>query len=158
MYEIKMYNKVICKIVDGTEQIADDATSQTEYGISTYSLDDLLLVSDASALTLATYLLDLYKEPAYRFDTISTIYNPLASADQVTLSGLDISDVVEITKTYATGTPSSVSDQYSIENIKHTITPSSHTVEYGLAVADLLYPFTLDSAIFGIMDSTNALT
>lgn len=153
-----LYNKVVCNIVGGNEQIADDAASQTEYGISTYSLHDLLLSTDASALTLANYLLNLYKEPEYRFDTISSIYNALTPADQVTLSGLDISDVIEITRTYATGTPSSVTDQYSIENIKHTITPSSHTVQFGLAVADLLYPFTLDSTIYGTLNSTNALT
>jgi hypothetical protein len=118
----------------------------------------LLLVDDAAALTLATDLLDRYKLPEYRFDKLQTIYNPLSSGDQGTLTAVDIADVVSITRTYPTGTPASVTKQYSIENIRHVISPSSHTVEYGLAVADLVYPFILDDAEFGVMDSTNALT
>jgi hypothetical protein len=82
----------------------------------------------------------------------------LSTGNQGTLTAIEIADVVSITRTYPTGTPASVTKEYSIENIRHMITPSSHTVEYGLAVADLLYPFTLDDAEFGVMDSTNALT
>jgi hypothetical protein len=117
-----------------------------------------LLVDDAAALTLATDLLDRYKLPEYRFDKLQTIYNPLNSVKQADLTAIDIADVVSITRTYPTGTPASVTKEYSIENIRHVISPSSHTVEFGLAVADLVYPFTLDDATFGVMDSTNALT
>jgi hypothetical protein len=152
-----LYNKVVCQVEGGTDQIANDVASQTEYGISTLSLSGLLLVDDAAALTLATDLLDRYKLPEYRFDKLQTIYNPLNSTKQQTLTAVDIADVVSITRTYTTGTPASVTKEYSIENIRHVITPSSHTVEFGLAVADLVYPFTLDDATLGVMDSTNAL-
>lgn len=153
-----LYNKVVCQVEGGTDQIANDLASQTEYGISTLNLSGLLLVDDAAALTLATDLLDRYKEPEYRFDRIQTIYNPLSSANQVVLTAVDIADVVRITRTYPTGTPATVTKDYSIENIRHVITPSSHTVEYGLAVADLVYAFILDDSLYGVMDSTNALT
>jgi hypothetical protein len=72
---------------------------------------------------------------------LQTIYNRLGAADQGTLTGLDIADVVSITRTYPTGTPASVTKEYSIENIRHVISSSSHTVEFGLAVADLVDPF-----------------
>jgi hypothetical protein len=153
-----LYNKVVCAVEGGTDQIANDVASQTEYGISTLSLSGLLLVDDAAALTLAADLLDRYKEPEYRFDRIQTIYNPLSSANQVVLTAVDIADVVRITRTYPTGTPATVTKDYSIENIRHIISPSSHTVEYGLAVADLVYAFILDDSLYGVMDSTNALT
>lgn len=153
-----LYNKVVCTVEGGTDQIANDVGSQTEYGISTLSLSGLLLVDDAAALTLAADLLDRYKEPEYRFDRIQTIYNPLSSANQVVLTAVDIADVVRITRTYPTGTPATVTKDYSIENIRHVISPSSHTVEYGLAVADLVYAFILDDSLYGVMDSTNALT
>jgi hypothetical protein len=153
-----LYNKVVCQVEGGTDQVANDVASQTEYGISTLNLSGLLLVDDAAALTLATDLLDRYKEPEYRFDRIQTIYNPLGSGDQQTLTGVDLADVVRITRTYPTGTPASVTKDYSIENIRHVISPSSHTVEYGLAVADLVYAFILDDSLYGVMDSTNALT
>jgi hypothetical protein len=153
-----LYNKVVCSVEGGTDQIANDVGSQTEYGISTLNLSGLLLVDDAAALVLAVDLLDKYKEPEYRFDRIQTIYNPLGSGDQVTLTAVDIADVVRITRTYPTGTPATVTKDYSIENIRHVISPSSHTVEYGLAVADLVYAFLLDDSLYGVMDSTNALT
>ena len=153
-----LYNKVVCQVEGGTDQVANDVGSQTEYGISTLNLSGLLLVDDAAALTLAADLLDRYKEPEYRFDRIQTIYNPLSSGDQVTLTAVDLADVVRITRTYPTGTPATVTKDYSIENIRHVISPSSHTVEYGLAVADLVYAFILDDSLYGVMDSTNALT
>jgi hypothetical protein len=153
-----LYNKVVCTVEGGTDQTVNDVASQTEYGISTLNLSGLLLVDDAAALTLATDLLDRYKLPEYRFDKLQTIYNPLSTGNQGTLTAIEIADVVSITRTYPTGTPASVTKEYSIENIRHVITPSSHTVEYGLAVADLVYPFTLDDATLGVMDSTNALT
>jgi hypothetical protein len=153
-----LYNKVVCSIEGGTDQTANDVASQIEYGISTLNLSGLLLVDNAAAFTLATELLDRYKLPEYRFDKLQTIYNRLGAVDQATLTAIDIADVVSITRTYPTGTPASVTKQYSIENIRHVITPSLHTVEYGLAVADLVYAFVLDDAVFGVMDSTNALT
>ena len=153
-----LYNKVVCSVEGGTDQTVNDVASQTEYGISTLNLSALLLSDDAAALTLATDLLNRYKLPEYRFDKLETIYNPLSSGNKGLLTALDLADVVSITRTYPTGTPASVTKEYSIENIRHVITPSSHTVEFGLAVADLVYPFTLDDATFGVMDSTNALT
>lgn len=153
-----LYNKVVCAVVGGTDQIANDAASQSEYGIATLSLSDLLLVDDAAALTLAQDLLDKYKLPEYRFDKLQTIYNPLSAGNQAVLTGIELSETVSVTRTYPVGTPASVTKEYSIENIRHVITPSSHTVEFGLAVADIVYPFTLDNTTFGVMDSTNALT
>ena len=152
-----LYNKVVCTVEGGTDQTVNDVASQTEYGISTLNLSGLLLADDAAALTLATDLLDRYKLPEYRFDKLQTIYNPLNSVKQATLTALDLGDVVSITRTYPTGTPSSVTKEYSIEMVRHTISPSAHTVEFNLAVADLVYPFTLDDATLGVMDSTNAL-
>lgn len=152
-----LYNKVVCTIEGGTDQTVNDVASQTEYGISTLNLSGLLLADDAAALTLATDLLDRYKLPEYRFDKLQTIYNPLSSVNQDILTAVDLGDVISITRTYPTGTPASVTKEYSIEMVKHTISPNSHTVEFNLAVADLVYPFTLNDATFGVMDSTNAL-
>jgi hypothetical protein len=114
-------------------------------------------VDDAAANTLAADLLSRYKEPVYRFDKLQTIYNMLDVGQQTDVTNLEIANVLEITRTYPTGSPASVTLPYSIESIKHSITPSDHRVEIGLAVADLLYAFILDDATFGILDSTNAL-
>ena len=153
-----LYNKVVASVEGGTDQTANDVASQTEYGISTLNLSGLLLVDDAAANTLAADLLSRYKEPVYRFDKLQTIYNMLDVGQQTDVTNLEIADVLEITRTYPIGSPASVTLPYSVESIKHSITPSDHRVEIGLAVADLLYAFILDDATFGILDSTNALT
>jgi hypothetical protein len=153
-----LYNKVVCSIEGGTEQVANDVTSQANYGVSTLNLSGLLLVDNAAALTLAQDLLENYKEPEYRFDKLQTIYNPLSTGNQQTLTGLEVSDIVSITRSYPTGTPASVTKNYSIESIRHTISPSDHRVEYGLAVADLVYALILDDAVFGTLSTTNALS
>ena len=152
-----LYNKVVCSIEGGTDQVANDVTSQTNYGVSTLSLSGLLLSTNAAALALAQDLLSRYKEPEYRFDKLQTIYNPLSTANQRVLTGLDVADIVSITRSYPTGTPATVTKNYSIENIRHIITPSDHRVEYGLAVADLVFALILDDAVFGTISTTNAL-
>lgn len=153
-----LYNKVITQIVDGTEQVADDIASQSEYGISTLSLSDLLLATDADALELAENLLEKYKQPQYRFDRLRSEYMTLDTATQNVLTNLEISDVVEITRSYNTGTPSSVSLVYAVEAITHVISPSGHVVEYGLSPTELLYPLTLDDPTLGQLDTVNVLS
>jgi hypothetical protein len=152
-----LYNKVIAQRVGGTPQVADDTDSQTEFGITTLTLTDLLLDDDTAAGELADDLLARYSEPEYRFDRLQTIYNNLTAAQQLTLSTLEIGDVIEITRTYPVGTPASVTKAASIEAISHTITPSSHVIEFGLAVTDVLSELILDDPVFGQLSSTNAL-
>lgn len=152
-----LYNKVTATIIDGADQTANDVASQTEFGVSTLNLSGLLLSTDAAAATLASQLLDRYSEPQYRFDRLQCLYNGLSSPKQFSITSLDLADVVSITRTYPTGSPASVTESYSIEAIRHSITPTEHRVELQLAVADLVFPFTLDDAVYGVMDSTNAL-
>lgn len=153
-----LYNKVITSITDGTEQIADDAASQSEYGISTLSLSNLLLSTDAAALALAQDLLSKYKQPQYRFDRMRSELHALTTGQQATLNSLEMSEIVNITRSYNTGTPSSVALDFAIEAVSHSITPSGHTIELGLSYVTLLTPFILNDAIQGRLDENNALS
>lgn len=153
-----LYNRVACTVIGGTEQVADDAASQTEFGIATLALSDLLLASDAGALALAEDLLRLYSEPQYRFDTMLVTYADKTSGQRATLNGIDISDMIEVTRTYRNGTPASVTKPYTIERIQHKITPNEHTVQYNLSQTIILSPLILDDPVFGLLDSFNALT
>ena len=153
-----LYNRVQTATETGAVQSADDAASQTEFGVSTLSLTNLLLDSDASAQTLADKLLDIYKQPAYRFDDLRLVVSALNSGDRATVLGLEIGDVISISRTFATGTPASVTQDYGIERITHQITPSQHIVTLGLYVADLVFPFVLNDSEYGVLDARNALT
>jgi len=153
-----LFNRVQVTREGGTVQAADDATSQTEFGIATLALTNSLLASDPACLTLADKLLANYKEPVYRFDDLQLMVSSMSSIDRDTVLGIEMGDVVTITRTFATGTPLSVSEDYGVERIKHQILPDRHVVQLGLFVADLVFPFELDDIVFGILDADNALT
>lgn len=153
-----LYNKVIATIVSGTPQTANDIASQTEYGISTLSLSDLLLSTDAAALTLAESLLDLYKEPTYRFDNMLLNVSAQSAGDRVILNQLELGDTITVERNYESGTPATVSKYQTVERMTRVLTPNSHRLEIAMADAYILYPFTLDDAVYGVMDSSNALT
>jgi hypothetical protein len=153
-----LYNRVQAYIEGGTVQTSEDLASQTDYGISTLTFDDLLLSTDAQALALTADLLDAYAVPEFRFDDLQVKVSASSSVDRATVIGLDMGDVVQITRSFDTGSPASVTDLYGIDSIVHSITANSHTVKLGLYNTSILFPFLLDDAEFGVMNSTNALT
>jgi hypothetical protein len=152
-----LYNRVQVTRVSGTVQEVDNLTSQAEYGISTYAIDNVLLATDSDALALANNLLTLYANPEYRFDAMTVMVSNLSVANRNIVNALDIGQVISITRSYSTGTPASVTALYAIERINHTILPSLHSVEFGLRQTDLLFQFILNDATYGVLDSTNAL-
>lgn len=152
-----LYNKVVVTRETGAPQVSNDAASQTEYGISTLSLSNLLLADDTAALTLANDLLNLYAEPAYRFDNMALMVSSFASGDRLTCNQLELNDTITVERNYQTGTPASVSKYQNVERLRHVITPSSHRLEIAMSDAYILNVFLLDDTTFGVMDTDNAL-
>ena len=153
-----LYNRVITSKEGGTEYIEDDAASQTDYGIQTYSLTGLLLENDSDAEALATELLDKYKVPTYRFDDMQFALNGLSLSNQTTLASLDIGDNIKIIRTFATGSPLTVELYYQVERLSHDITTGQHTCTIGLGtLKTLIYNFILDDAEYGQLSTSNAL-
>lgn len=153
-----LYNKVVVTREAGTPQVSNDAASQTEYGISTLSLNNLLLADDAAALTLADDLLNLYAEPAYRFDNMTLLVSSFASGDRLICNQLELGDTITVERNYQTGSPATVSKYQIVERLRHVVTPSSHRLEIAMSDAHILNPFILDDVLFGVMDTDNALT
>ena len=152
-----LYNRIQATVQGGAVQVADDAASQAEFGITTLALPDLLLQSNDEALTLADYLVALYAEPQYRFDNVGVLVSALSAPDRDIVNALELQDVVEITRSYSTGSPASVTELYKVERLSHTITAGEHRVTVGLFNTEILFQLVLDDAIFGVLDSTNAL-
>ena len=152
-----LFNRIQATIQGGTVQVANNATSQTEFGITTLALPDLLLQSDSEALTLANYLVALYAEPQYRFDDLGLITSAMSAPNRDAVNALELQDVVEVTRTYATGSPASVTELYAVERLTHLITAGEHRVTVGLFNTEILFQLVLDDAVFGTLDGTNAL-
>jgi hypothetical protein len=153
-----LYNRIVTSKEGGIEYVEDDATSQTSFGIQTYSLTGLLLNEDSDAEQLATELLDKYKNPVYRFDDMQFVFNSLSTSNQTTMASLDIGDNIKIVRTFATGSPLTVELYYQVERLSHDITTGQHTCTIGLgSLKTLIYNFILDDATFGTLSTSNAL-
>jgi hypothetical protein len=63
-----------------------------------------------------------------------------------------------VSKEFSAGSPTTVNQTLVVEAVRHTISANSHTVDLSLAPYRLLYELILDDSVFGILDSTNALT
>jgi hypothetical protein len=139
----------------GTAQVVSDATSQTQFGVQSYSLDNVPLATQAAGSALAANILAKYKNPVFRFDEISTSLQACGTAIYSTLVTLDVGDIVSVTKTYQTGLPLSKTDNVYIESVSHDITPQDHRIRFGLGQANVLTNFildtsTLDNTLFGL--------
>ena len=152
-----LFNRIQATVEGGAVQVADDAVSQADFGISTYALPNLLLEDDSDAQTLATYLVGLYAEPQYRFDDLGLLISAFSSGNRNIINALELQNLVEITRTYTTGSPLSVTEYYQIERINHLITAGEHRVTLGLFNASIVQELILDDAVFGVLDSNNAV-
>lgn len=148
-----LYNRVIItREGGGTAQVAEDLTSQTDYGIQTLSLDNLLIADDSAALSLADYLVGIYSQPELRFSVIGVTLEDKNSSDQNEVLNLEINDIVKIVYT-----PNNVGDPIIqnalITGIRQEIGISYHKIifEFGRATS---IPFLLDDAEFGRLSGT----
>lgn len=157
--EETLYNRIVVTAIDSSYSgVAQDLTSQSRYGIKTLSISGLLF-SDDDALKLAQYYLNLYSAPSYRFNDMQLKFagQKVNTTNQAIIVALDLGSKIRIKKTYISGTPSSVTQDAAIELIKHHITPTIHEVQFSLAPALTVFPLVLDDAVYGLLDSTNAL-
>jgi hypothetical protein len=77
---------------------------------------------------------------------MDVLLNALTSAQQAQMAGLEIGDILSVTKTFATGTPATVTQNVVVESIRHSINPSTHRVTVGLGQVQLVLPFILDTS------------
>lgn len=156
----QLYNRVVCTPIDSVNPgVADDATSQAAYGVSALSLGGLLC-SDADAQIMADYLLPLYKDPQYRFDSVSLSFagSKVSVPTQQTIMALDLGSVIKVKKSFAVGTPNSLTQTLSLEGINHTITPIAHNITFRTAVRNIAYYWTLDDPTLGQISTDNAVS
>lgn len=152
-------NRVSVQIAGSTAvSVAQGTASQALYGIRSLSFSDLPLVDDAAGSALAQDLINLYQNPEVRFTGLSVNLNALSSAQQNTVAAIEIGDVINVSKEFAAGSPTTITKTVVVEAVRHSITANSHNINLTLAPVALLFPLTLDDPVFGLMDSTNALT
>ena len=147
-----LYNDIITESPAGGPFNASDSTSQALYQSQQYTATDLLNSSASEVEQLGQYLLGKYKNPVLRFTGLATQMAALTEAQQNAVLNLDLTDIATIEKNYVTGTPTSVTQTLIVSGVNHTITPLDHIIGFTFESVDANQYFTLDNAIFGILD------
>jgi len=145
-----LYNRVVIQRKSGTEQIVEDSSSQTFYGVASLSRTDLLMSTDLEATNKASALLARYKQPAYRFESITTDLNTISNSEALEVLSRELTDVIEVKFT-----PNGIGDRIEkygrIIGIEHQITRSGeHKVTFNLETLDFA-PIVLDDVVFGVL-------
>jgi hypothetical protein len=140
-------NRVAVQIDGGTaSSVASGTASQTQYGIKALSLTGVPLNTDAAGSALAASLLSRFQDPVVRFSEMDVLLGALTTAQQSTMAGLEIGDILSVTKQFAVGTPAIVTQNVVVESIRHSINPQQHRVTIGLGQVQLVIPFILNTS------------
>jgi hypothetical protein len=144
-----LYNYIVTESPAGGPFDASDSASQALYQSQQYSVTNLLNSSASEVEALGDYLLGKYKNPVLRFTGLSNQLAALSATDQDACLNLDLTEIASITKTFVTGSPSSVTQTVIVSGISHSITPQSHIQTLTFESTDGNQYLTLDDAIFG---------
>jgi len=148
----ELYNRVVISndqaIPD--EVTAEDATSQLLYGPRSYSQTGLLNNSVTELTYLADFLLTRFKEPQYRFDSLSVVLDTLTEAQQNEVLDLEIGDVVQVRFT-PSDIPPAIEQYVKIIGIGHGWSASEKRITLSLERLDFSI-FILDDTVFGVLD------
>lgn len=148
-----LYNYIVTQSPAGAAQINFDSTSIALYQSQNLSLTDLLNSTTAQVDALGEYLLGRYKDPVLRLTGLSTQLAALSTANQNICLTMDLTSIASITKSFVTGTPSSVTQTLIVSGVNHSIAPGSHIVTYTFESTDQNQYLTLNDTIFGTLDN-----
>ena len=148
-------NRVYIEALDGKTATDTDAASIAKYFTQSLSITNSLLHDQSEIDDLAAYLLE--PEPAPRYTSLTTTYSRLTEAERDDVTALDIGDTISITKDIPNLlTP--IESTLSIEGIQGNINVTSgHTITFYTSAAALVYALILDDAVYGQLDSNNAV-
>jgi hypothetical protein len=137
-------------VVGGTAT-ATDATSIATYGSFDVAYDTLLPDS-TQAQALADWLVSTYKDPTYRIDSVTVALHGCTDSQVAQVLALELGDNVGVAWT-PNSIGSAISQSVVIDQIEHHASPGvEHHVTFTLSQS--LAAFLLDSATFGILDSS----
>jgi hypothetical protein len=94
----ELYNRIVITNdqVFPDQAIAEDAASQAAYGPRSYTVDGLLNNDPDELQYLADFLLARFKEPQYRFSSLSVVMDILSESQQDEVLDLEIGDIVQV--------------------------------------------------------------
>ncbi len=149
-----LYNRALVNRVSGTEQAADNASSQDAYGVRTLAYTGLLFNSDSDSLNFAQYLVSRYGTPEVRISGLDVNLHALDATQAGNVAGTELGDVIQVV--YSPPGGGTAIDVFAVvDRISHEIGPQNHMVSFGLSAT--AQAFTLNDAVFGKLDGDYGL-
>lgn len=134
----------------GVEQVSVDLSSQGRYGIRTQAVSDVQLSSDGAVLSLADTLIDRYREPALRLESV--VDNAMRHGLWDRVLAREINDYAVVIES------ETETNQVSrIEGISHEIKDGTWTVSLAFSPTEVVVGGILDDGVLGLLDSTAIL-
>ena len=133
------------------EAFAEDAQSQLVYGPRSYTVDGLLNNSASDLQFLADFLLARFKEPQYRFSSLSVVLDILTEEQQNEVLDLEIGDITQVRFT-PSGIPPAIEQYVRVIGISHDWSTNEKRINLALERLDFSL-FILDDPVLGVLDS-----
>ena len=148
-----LYNRITLENADifPEQAFAEDATSQAVYGPRTLSQSGLLIQEPEQLQFLADFFLARYKEPQYRFETVTVVLDTLSTVNQDKVLDLEIGDIV-LVRFEPSDIPPAIEQYCRIIGINHDWTPGSKNISFSLERLDFAV-FILDDLVLGELDN-----
>ena len=148
-----LYNRIALSNADifPEEAFAEDATSQAVYGPRTLTQSGLLIQEPEQLQFLADFFLARYKEPQYRFETVTVVLDTLSTVNQSKVLELEIGDIVQV-RFEPSDIPPAIEQYCRIIGVNHDWTPGSKNISFALERLDFAV-FILDDLVLGELDN-----
>ena len=147
-----LYNRIALENADifPEEAFAEDAVSQAVYGPRTLSQSGLLIQEPEELQFLADFFLARYKEPQYRFETVTVVLDTISTVNQDKVLDLEIGDIV-LVRFEPSDIPPAIEQYCRIIGINHDWNPASKNISFALERLDFAV-FILDDLVLGVLD------
>jgi hypothetical protein len=148
-----LYNRIVLTNDDPmfpNEATSEDFESQGIYGPRTYTQNGLLTNSQEDLQFLADFLLARFREPQYRFESLTISLDTLSESQQNEVLDLEIGNIVQVIFT-PSGIPPAIEQYCKVIGIQHSWSNSEKQMTLALERLDFAL-FVLDDAVFGILD------
>jgi len=100
----------------------------------------------------------LAPDPEPRFSGLEVNFASLTTGQKNAVAILEIGDTVQITRSFTSGSPASITSELQVEGVEHNIdVRTGHRMKIYTSPTTLVYELILSDAVFGRMDADNVL-
>ena len=146
-----LYNQSTLTRLNGATAIGNDYISQSSYGVRNLTQTGLLHNTDDALANLAAYLVNLYKNPEFRFEQVDFALHDMSVADRSTLLNLEIGSMVKIVFT-PNNIPPSITKYAQVIGIDHDAAVEGHHIMSIKFQTTDIASFVLNDTVFGLLD------